>query len=161
MKRAPITEAPITEAPITEAGGGGLPPRRGRPSRKVARAVRALSKWTSPGDFARWRRDPASFIEEVLVDPETGLPFVLTDAQKVFLRIAFTLTPDGRLLYPELVFSGPKKTGKTAFAAMILIYAVLVLGGRFAEAYTCANDLEQSKGRVFQAIQRICASHSR
>jgi phage terminase large subunit-like protein len=106
----------------------------------------------------RWRADPAAFIEEALIDPETNRPFVLTDAQRRFLARAFELTPDGRLRYPELLFSGPKKIGKTAFAAMLTLYVVLVLGGRFAEAYLLANDLEQSTGRVFQAIKRIVAA---
>ncbi|MGO9682381.1 MAG: terminase TerL endonuclease subunit [Beijerinckiaceae bacterium] len=99
--------------------------------------------------------DAIAFIESTLVDPETDSFFVLTDAEKGFLRRAFTRTPDGRLKFPELVFSAPKKSGKTAFAAMITIYVVRVLGGRFSEGIVCANDLEQAQGRVFQAIARI------
>jgi len=99
--------------------------------------------------------DPVSFIQTVLANPETGAHFILTGAQKDFLHRAFELTPDGRLKYPELIFSAPKKTGKTAFAAFVVIYVVCVLGGRFAEAILAANDLEQSTGRVFQAIARI------
>ena len=99
--------------------------------------------------------DPIQFIQRVLVDPETSAPFVLTRAERRFLRRAFILLPDGRLRYPELVFSGPKKTGKTALAAMIMLFVVRALGGRYAEAYCVANDLEQSQGRVFQAIARI------
>jgi phage terminase large subunit-like protein len=99
--------------------------------------------------------DPVTFIENTLVDPETCAPFALTTAERVFLRHAFKLTPDGRLQYPELVFSGPKKSGKTAFAAMLLIYIVRVLGGRYAEGYACANDFEQAQGRVFAAAGRI------
>jgi hypothetical protein len=99
--------------------------------------------------------DAAGFIETTLVNPETGQLFVLTDAERVFLRHAFALTPDGRLPYPELVFSAPKKSGKTAFAAMILLYIVRVLGGRFAEGFAAANDFEQAQGRVFTAAGRI------
>jgi phage terminase large subunit-like protein len=99
--------------------------------------------------------DPITFIETRLVDPETGQPFVLNTAQRQFLRRAFELTTDGRLRYPELVFGAPKKSGKTATAAMAVLYAVLVLGGRYAEGYCVANDYEQAQGRVFQAIQRI------
>ncbi len=98
----------------------------------------------------------ADFIEATLIDPETGAPFVLTDAERTFLTHAFDLTDDGRLRYPELVFSGPKKSGKTAFAAMCLIYVTRVLGGRFAEAYCCANDEEQSQGRVFRTAPKRC-----
>jgi phage terminase large subunit-like protein len=99
--------------------------------------------------------DAAQFIEETLIDPETCELFVLTEAEKTFLEHAFELTADERLRYPELVFSGPKKSGKTGFAAMILIYVVRVLGGRYAEGYCVANDYEQAAGRVFQAAARI------
>jgi phage terminase large subunit-like protein len=99
--------------------------------------------------------DPVSFIESTLVNPETRQRFVLTDAEQTFLDEAFELGPVGRLLYPEQVFSGPKKSGKTALAAMIAIYAVRVLGGRYAEGYCIANDFEQATGRVFQAAARI------
>jgi hypothetical protein len=105
--------------------------------------------------LARRRRDPVAFITEVLRDPETGQPFVLYPAQERFLREALTLTADGRLSYQELLFAAPKKSGKTALAALVTLYTVVVLGGRFAEAYCCANDLEQSTGRVFQAVARI------
>src|ERR1700730_17929358 len=95
--------------------------------------------------------DPIAFIEETLVDPATFKPFRLTAAESIFLDHAFAPTPDGRLRYPELLFSGPKKSGKTAFAAMILLYVVRILGGRYAEGFAAANDYEQAQGRVFQA----------
>ena len=110
---------------------------------------------TAPFDMEAWRRDPAAFIEEALSDPETGMPFRLTRAERRFVRLAFQLTPDGRLKYPELLFAGPKKSGKTALAAMLALYVIVALGGRFAEGYCIANDLEQAQGRVFQAIVRI------
>jgi hypothetical protein len=105
--------------------------------------------------LARWKADPAAFVREVLRDPETGAPFVLYPAQERFLRAALTLTPDGRLRYPELLYAAIKKSGKTGLAAMLVIYVIVVLGGPFAEGYCFANDLEQSTGRVFQAIARI------
>jgi hypothetical protein len=99
--------------------------------------------------------DPvAFFIETTLIDPESCELFVLTEAERIFLRHAFELT-DGRLKYPELVFSGPKKSGKTAFAAMLLIYVVRVLGGRYAEGFCIANSHDQASLRVFQAAARI------
>jgi phage terminase large subunit-like protein len=99
--------------------------------------------------------DATRFIEQTLVNPETGRPFVLTDAERLFLRHAFDRTPDGRLKYPELVFAAPKKSGKTAFGGMLLIYVTRCLAGRYGEGYVVANDFEQSKGRVFQAAARI------
>jgi hypothetical protein len=47
--------------------------------------------------IAEWRADPAKFIREVLVNPETGRRFELFPAQNEFLRRAFTIGPDGRL----------------------------------------------------------------
>jgi phage terminase large subunit-like protein len=99
--------------------------------------------------------DAISFIETTCVNPETDQPFILTEVERVFLSHAFEFTDDGRLVYPEQIFSAPKKTGKTALAALIVIYVVRVLGGRYAEGYCAANDFEQAAGRVFQAARRI------
>ena len=112
-------------------------------------------------DIARWRRSPEAFVGEVLINPETGNPFELYPAEERFLSEGLTLTPEGRLPFPELVFSGPKKTGKTGFAAMAMIYVVVVLGGPYAEGYCVANDFEQAQGRVFQAICRIIQASPR
>ena len=110
---------------------------------------------TDGGRFNRWKRDPVSFVKEALVDPETGKPFELYPAQVRFLHEALTPLPDGRLAFPELLYSCPKKSGKTALAAMATIYVIVCLGGPYAEAYCVANDFEQAQGRVFQAITRI------
>ena len=61
-------------------------------------------------NIARWRGDPAALIEELLLDPETGEPFELNASQRGFLSRAFALTDDGRLAFPELVFSAPNTT---------------------------------------------------
>jgi phage terminase large subunit-like protein len=88
-------------------------------------------------------------------DPETGAKFILNQSQRQFLRHAFQVGEDGRLLYPELLYSAPKKSGKTAFAAMLTLYTIVVLAGRYGEAICVANDLEQSVGRVFAAVRRM------
>jgi hypothetical protein len=105
--------------------------------------------------LARWHACPASFIEECLINSETGPPFVLLPAEREFLKHALTTGPDGRLLYPELVYSCPTKSGKTTFAAIILLTIVLLYGGKHAEGYIASNDYEQSVGRVFEACRRI------
>src|SRR5436190_5115823 len=91
----------------------------------------------------RWRRQPHRFIAETINDPETGQPFVLLDAEHQFLDHAFKTDANGRLIYPEQVFSAPKKSGKTAFAALHMLVTTLIFGGNFAEGYCVANDLEQ------------------
>jgi phage terminase large subunit-like protein len=105
--------------------------------------------------LARWRADPVSFIEQVLRDPETNKPFQLFDAQRQFFAHAWRLDGAGRLLYPEQCWAGPKKSGKSAIAAMHLLATSILFGGRFSEGYALANDLEQAQGRVFQAARRI------
>ena len=98
------------------------------------------------------------FIEEVLRNPKTGKPFELFPAQREFFKHAWQTGDDGRLLYPEQVFSAIKKTGKTATAAMHCLTTLLVFGGRFAEAYCISNDLEQAQGRVFTQVKQISES---
>jgi phage terminase large subunit-like protein len=106
--------------------------------------------------LVRWQRQPISFVEEVLRDPETGKPFVLLPAERAFLEHAYRTDGSGRLVYPEQLYACPKKSGKTGFAAMHLLTTTLVFGGRFAEGYAIANDLDQAQGRVFLAARRIC-----
>src|SRR5690348_6072128 len=57
--------------------------------------------------------------------------------------------------HSELCFSAGKKSGKTALAAMIVIYTAVVLAGTGGEIYCLANDLEQSSSRVFKAVVLI------
>jgi hypothetical protein len=94
-------------------------------------------------------------MNEVLVNPETGSPFTLLPSEERFLRWGLTLRADGSLPFSELLYSTPKKGGKTTFAGMIMDYVVPILGGRFAEAFAVANDLEQAVSRVFRAAARI------
>jgi hypothetical protein len=54
-----------------------------------------------------------------------------------------------------MIFGAPKKSGKTTLAAIVVVTMVLLFGGRHAEAYVVANDLEQAQGRVFEMIRRI------
>ena len=72
-----------------------------------------------------------------------------------FFKLAFQLDDNGRLKYPELVFGAIKKSGKTTLAAIIMLTMILLYGGRFAEGYCVANDLEQAQSRVFAIVKRI------
>jgi phage terminase large subunit-like protein len=105
--------------------------------------------------LARWRADPIAFVETVLVNPETGKPFELLPAERAFLVYAFMLDENGKLRFPELLYSCPKKSGKTTFAALHVLTLCLLFGGAFPEATLCANDQEQSRGRVFEMCRRI------
>lgn len=104
---------------------------------------------------ARWKRDPVAFVNDVLRDPATGTRYDLYQAERRFMSEAFTLTRDGKLPASEIVFSAPKKSGKTCIAAMAAIYVAAVIGGPYSEVYCLSNDYEQSVGRVFEQARRI------
>jgi len=110
---------------------------------------------TALDNLARWRADPISFVEHVLINPETGKPFELLPAERAFLAHAFQPDDNGKLLYPEQVYSCPKKSGKTTFAGLHALTLTLLFGGSYPEATCCANDQEQAAGRVFEMIRRI------
>ena len=97
----------------------------------------------------------------MLCDPETGKPFQLFEAQKQFFAHCWQRDGNGRALYSEQCLAAPKKSAKTTIAAMHVLTTTCLYGGRFAEAYCCANDLEQAQSRVFQQIRRIveCSPH--
>jgi phage terminase large subunit-like protein len=114
-----------------------------------------VSEQLTSSALTRWRVRPAEFIESVLINPETGKPFVLLPAERAFLAHAFKTGESGKLLYPELLYSCPKKSGKTTFAAIIVLTVILLFGDAFPEATLAANDQDQAVGRVFEACRRI------
>jgi len=114
------------------------------------RQERAQAAEAEANALAEYVGRPVAFLER-LIDPETDQPFALYPAQREFLEAAFSHGP----IPPELLYGAIKKSGKTTFAGAIVLYVVRVLAGPFGEAYTVANDLEQSTGRVFRAIARI------
>ncbi|MGB9388845.1 MAG: hypothetical protein WCB70_02460 [Xanthobacteraceae bacterium] len=110
--------------------------------------------------LTRYRADPCAFIEECLVSPYTREPYKLNDAERGFIKHAFTLDSDGRLLYPLMIFSAIKKSRKTEFAALIVIAMIVLLGGEYGEANIVANDQKQAVDRCFTACSRIIAASS-
>jgi hypothetical protein len=103
----------------------------------------------------RYRQHPVAFVEECLINPETGRPFVLLDAERVFLRLALRIGANGRLPYPDLIYAAVKKSGKTTFASLFVVTVIVLFGDRYAEAYCVANDLEQAQGRVYEMCRRL------
>ncbi len=103
-----------------------------------------------------WRKNPAAFITQALINPEKGKRFVLFEAELTFLRHAFTPDAAGDLPYKDILWSCIKKSGKSTFGALCMLFTVLCLGGRrFAEAYVIANDYDQSQSRIFTSAARI------
>jgi hypothetical protein len=92
---------------------------------------------------------------DALVDPKTNMPFELFDAERLFLQHAFTPTAAGDLPYRDILWSCIKKSGKSTFGALCLLYTVICLGGKYAEAYVISNDLQQAQDRIFTSAARI------
>ena len=98
----------------------------------------------------RWRADPVAFVERCCAIPRLASRSSCSTPSAQFLAHAFKTDDGGRLLYPRAMFGAPKKSGKTGFAALHMLTTMLLFGGRFAEGYALANDLEQAQSRVFR-----------
>jgi phage terminase large subunit-like protein len=113
----------------------------------------------APGsDIARWRRDPCLFIETMLVDPEAGKFYALNDAEREFIKHAFAFNSDGTLKHVEWIFGAIKKSGKSAFAALLILVVLLLFSPPFSEAICASNDYEQSVSRTFRTAARVVAA---
>ncbi|MCI0398227.1 MAG: hypothetical protein L0322_25305, partial [Chloroflexi bacterium] len=98
-------------------------------------------------DIVAWAESPAGFCLK-----ETRKPIRLASHQRDILRHCFTAGPDGRLPYETVVYSCPKKSGKTTLAALATLYFALFIEPEGGEIYVCANDLEQSQARVYSDV---------
>jgi hypothetical protein len=114
-----------------------------------------MAKATNSDAKLRAWRQPAAFITQALINPETSRRFELFEAERVFLEHAFTPLDDGDLQYRDILYSCIKKSGKSTFGALCVIFATVCLGGRFAESYVIANDYDQAQSRIFTSAARI------
>jgi hypothetical protein len=120
----------------------------------MKKKLRSLSEIDS-STLARYRADPRAFIEECLISPYDGQPYRLIEAERAFIRHAFQLDSDGRLLYQLWLYSAIKKSRKTELAALITITTIVLFGGRYAEGYIVANSHAQAIDRCYTGCQRI------
>lgn len=96
--------------------------------------------------------DIVEWAESEYILAETGAPIQLEEHQKRILREITKRDKQGRLIYQTVVYSAPKKSGKTEIAALLTLYWALFLCKSYGEIYCCANDLEQAQSRVFNAV---------
>jgi phage terminase large subunit-like protein len=94
------------------------------------------------------------FINDVLRN-EDGKPFTLFPMQRLWFENCWTLRDDGTVLYPEQMLSWIKGSGKTYSGAIELLTTLLVFGGKNAQAFCLASDLQQAQQRVFAACKQI------
>ena len=101
---------------------------------------------------------PEKLIDETMSKNELAQPWRLLDHQRVILRQAFTPDREGHLPFETVIYSCPKKSGKT------LVNSALTLCWGFTqeapnEILIIANDLEQSLGRVFKGCVGLIQSN--
>lgn len=97
--------------------------------------------------FIDWFDDKGFLIKPM--DGTAGaVPMQLFPHQRRILQHCFTPIDDMRFPYSTIVYSSPKKSGKTAVGAAIMAWA----GECFppgSEIYSIANDIEQAQSRAF------------
>jgi len=101
---------------------------------------------------------PATRFIQRLVRLEDGSPVALAKHQRAVLDHVLTPRASGRLPFTTVVWSEPKKSGKTSIAAWVGSWVLNTQGPR-AEVLVCANDLEQSIARVFSEMVRVQEAH--
>lgn len=83
--------------------------------------------------------------------PETREPIQLTELQQEILRHCFTTNDAGKMPYQTIVYSCPKKSGKSTIGALVALWWALTQEPP-NEIFIAANDLDQAQGRVYKAI---------
>ena len=73
-----------------------------------------MSEVLEPNTLERWQREPISFIEQILRNPQTNKPFELFPAQRQWFKHCWQLRDDGRLEYGEQLIGWPKRPAKAA-----------------------------------------------
>ncbi len=99
----------------------------------------------------RYPRDPLAFLDDLVKRNELGQTFRLLDHQREILRLAFDFSNQAYLLYDTLLYSCPKKSGKTTINAALTLWWAFTQEAP-NEILIIANDLEQAQGRVFKAL---------
>lgn len=122
-------------------------------------------KTEAPVDYTR---DPVRFLREQILRTERGRDYKLPahHAQALTLAFVWTVVPAcercaaleeptcvGHLQFRLLVWSEPKKSGKSLMCGLLVLWWALTRPG--VEVLLCANDLEQSTGRVFSACRGL------
>lgn len=101
--------------------------------------------------------DPVEFLERFVYDPEQGTLLKLEDEQKKAIRHLTQRHEDGTFKYSTLIYSAPKKSGKTTVAAgLVLWHAWQVDNGA---CYVIGNDLKQADSRLFRVIEYAVTHH--
>jgi phage terminase large subunit-like protein len=105
-------------------------------------------------DFVRYLDDPVAFIDEQLPVNELGHAWRLQPHQRAILRAAFAFDAEGRLPFDAVLYSCPKKSGKTALNAAITCWWAFTQEPP-NDLLIVANDYEQAQGRVYKTLMGL------
>lgn len=117
----------------------------------VIETVRAVD----PGDAIDALRasDPPEWIEEHFYIPPGGR-IKLAPHQKIVLRIALSRRDGtGRFIYTTVLYSQPKKSGKTTISGAVGRYFAETQA-YYGEIFCVGNDLKQATERAFRELSR-------
>jgi hypothetical protein len=127
---------------------------------EATKHAETLARWLRAAPLPPPTPEPPSVVEwaekNFWIPSDNGKPRLirLMPHQKVILRLFFDQAPAEAFgcgpNFQTLVYSTVKKSGKTAVAAMVARW-IAETWGSHTEVYCMANDLEQARGRIYQA----------
>lgn len=107
--------------------------------------ILGLSGQPKPVDIVDWA-------EQNYYIKETGQPIKLMPHQKAVLRYIFKRDAGGDFPFQTVIWSQPKKSGKTTLSGIPGRWAAETWG-RFQNIFCIGNDLNQAKERAFEFIK--------
>jgi phage terminase large subunit-like protein len=109
-----------------------------------------LSEWRE----MIYERDPVAWISKHVTRSELNQPFALFPFQETILRLAFDFDNDGVLPWDTILWSCPKKSGKTSLLAILSLYWALTQEAP-NETVLISNDMEQTLSRAYASVVRL------
>ena len=105
-------------------------------------------------DFRRALRADSivAWTDDHVTKNELGVPFALAPHQREILATALAFDRDGRVPFDVVVYSCPKKEGKTTLNALVTLWWGMTQEPP-NELIVVANDREQAEGRAFETIK--------
>lgn len=93
----------------------------------------------------------------VTAEPLPPGPIRLAEHQKRIIDEALARNEDGKFKYTNVIYSAPKKSGKSAISAAIALYMAYTTP--FGNIFCVANDGKQSDDRLFGPISQCIKFH--
>src|SRR5690606_819097 len=118
---------------------------------RVEKITEKPSEWIERYFYVHDPRDP---ITGEFLSPG---PIRLSDHQRRIIDEALSKREDGKFKYSLVIYSAPKKSGKSALASAIALY--MAYSRPYSNIYCLANDGKQSSDRIYEPIRRCLTLH--